>query len=403
MHQGRCLPGVDRGTADVEHSLFLITLGMLFMGGLAADQVSRMIRLPRVTMLLLLGLLVGSSGLNILPVSAWAASFEAISAVALTMVAFLIGGELTRENLSRHGRAIMAISLCVVAGTTVLVWGGLVLLGLDPGLALLLGAIATATDPAAVADVIRQSGVRNRFTETLNGIVGIDDIWGLLVFAVCLALVTQTSGWVEPLAGAAHDIGGAILLGAAIGLPAALLTGRLAPGEPSQTEAIAVVFLTTGLSMWFEVSFLLAGMTAGALIANLARHHDYAFHEIENIEWPFMILFFVLAGASLELDALASIGWIAAAYISLRLVARVAAGEVGARLGRVPREEFHAYGPALLPQAGVAVGMALVAAETVPEWGPTVLTLTVAGTIVFEVVGPPCAMAAIRHVAKRTA
>ncbi|PWK58958.1 transporter (CPA2 family) [Silicimonas algicola] len=400
MHAGRRSAGPDQGAGDVEHSVFLITLGMLFMGGLAADQVSRAIRLPRVTMLLLLGLLVGSSGLDMLPTSTWAASFEAISAVALTMVAFLIGGELTRENLSRHGRAIMAISLCVVAGTTVLVWGGLVLLGLDPGLALLLGAIATATDPAAIADVIRQSGVRNRFTETLNGIVGIDDIWGLLVFAVCLALVTQTSGWVEPLAGAAHDIGGAILLGAAMGLPAALLTGRLAPGEPSQTEAVAVVFLTTGLSMWFEVSFLLAGMTAGALIANLARHHDYAFHEIENIEWPFMILFFVLAGASLELDALTSMGWIAVAYILLRLVARLAAGEVGARLGRVPGSERHAYGPALLPQAGVAVGMALVAAETVPEWGPAILTLTVAGTVVFEVVGPPCAMAAIRHVAR---
>jgi len=383
----------------LDNGVFLITLGLLFLGGLAADQFSRVTRMPRVTMLLLLGLLVGQSGLDILPAAAtvW---FEPLSAVALTMVAFLLGGELTRENMTQHGRAILAISLCVVAGTSVLVWGGLVLLGLDPGLALLLGAIATATAPAAIADVIHQSGIRNGFTETLSGIVAVDDIWGLIVFAVCLALVQQSGGWAAPLVGAAHDIGGAILLGAVVGLPAAFLTGRLAPGEPSQTEAVGVVFLTVGLSLWLDVSFLLAGMTAGALIANLARHHDYAFHEIENIEWPFMILFFVLAGASLELGALFSLGWIAAAYVALRIVARLLAGEVGARLGRVPPAERHAYGPALLPQAGVAVGMALVASETIPEWGAVLMTLTVAATVFFEIIGPPCTLAILRRVAR---
>jgi len=187
-----------------------------------------------------------------------------------------------------------------------------------------------------------------------------------------------------------------------VGLPAAFLTGRLAKGEPSQTEAVAIIFLITGLSLWFDVSFLLAGMTAGALIANFARHHEYAFHEIENIEWPFMILFFVLAGASLELDALVALGWIAAANVGLRVIARLVASEVGAQLGRVPSAERHAYGIALLPQAGVAVGMALVAAETIPDWGPVIMTLTVSATVFFEVVGPPFTLAALRYVERKT-
>jgi Kef-type K+ transport system membrane component KefB len=151
------------------------------------------------------------------------------------------------------------------------------------------------------------------------------------------------------------------------------------------------------LSVWLEVSFLVAGMTAGALIANLARHHDYAFHEIENIEWPFMILFFLLAGASLDLTALFSLGWIAAAYVGLRIVSRIVAAEFGARLGKVPRAERHAYGPALLPQAGVAVGMALVGAETFPQWGNVIMTLTISATICFEIIGPPFTLAAIRR------
>ncbi|UWQ14278.1 cation:proton antiporter [Aliiroseovarius sp. M344] len=381
----------------MEQALLLITLGVLFLGSLLADKVGHLTRLPRVTMLLLLGLLVGPSGLELLPESA-TELFEPISVVALTMVAFLLGGELTRENMARHGRAISAISLCIVIGTTVIVWVGLTILGLDPGLALLLGAIATATDPAAISDVIRQSGIRNGFTETLNGIVAIDDVWGLLMFSLCLSLIDQSGGWATPLMGAGRDIGGAVLLGLCVGIPSAFLTGRLKEGEPLQTEAIGVVFLTAGLAIWLEVSFLVAGMTAGAMIANLARHHDHAFHEIEHIEWPFMLLFFLLAGASLELGALWQLGWITLAYVGLRIAARLVSGEIGARIGGVPRAQVHIYGPALLPQAGVAVGMALVAVETFPNWAAPIMTLTIAATVFFEIVGPAATLLALRHI-----
>ncbi|MEL7466895.1 MAG: cation:proton antiporter [Pseudomonadota bacterium] len=375
---------------------------MLFLAGLAAHELGRLTRLPRVTMLLLLGLLVGQSGLALLPEMAldW---FEPLSVLALTMVAFLLGGELTRENLVSHGRAILSISVAVVVGTTVVVGLGLALVGVDPAVALLLGAIATATAPAAIADVIRQSGVRNSFSETLTGIVAVDDVWGLIVFSLCLSLVQSSGGWTDPLVHAVRDIGGAALLGAAVGVGAAYLTGRLKPGEPLQTEAIGLVFLTAGLAIWLGVSFLVAGMTAGAIVANLARHHEYAFKEIEHIEWPFILLFFVLAGATLELSTVWSLGWITAAYVALRIVSRIVGAEIGATIGQVPQAQRHVFGPALLPQAGVAVGMALVASETLPQWGPTIMTLTVAATVVFELVGPPCTLAAIRYVQRAEA
>lgn len=381
----------------MEQAVLLMTLGVLFLGGLAADHLGRMTRLPRVTVLLLFGLAIGPAGLGLLP-EASVGWFQPVSVMALTMVAFLLGADLTRDNLVAHGRAILAISLLIVVGTTLCVWGGLTALGLDPGLALLLGAIGTATAPAAISDVIRQTGVRNGFTETVSGIVAIDDVWGLIVFSLCLALVQETGGWAGPMATAGHEMAGAVLLGVGIGVPAACLSGRLTRGEPLQTEAIGIVFLTAGLALWLEVSFLISGMTAGAMIANLARHHDYAFNEIERIEVPFKLLFFLLAGATLEVEALLSLGWAALAFAGLRLVARLASGEIGARLGRVPRAEVHWYGPALLPQAGVAVGMALVAAETLPHWGPTIMSLTIATTVVFEIIGPPVTLAAIRRV-----
>lgn len=381
----------------MDQALLLITLGVLFLGGLVADQFGHLTGLPRVTMLLLLGLLVGHSGLGALPPEAhlW---FEPISVMALTMVAFLLGGELTRENMTRNGKAIFVISIAVVIGTTVIVWGGLVLLGLDPRLALLLGAIATATDPAAIADVIEQSGIKNAFSRTLSGIVAIDDVWGLIAFSICLAFVAPSDGWHGPLLAGGREIGGAVLLGVALGLPAAFLTGRLKPGEPMQTEAVGLVLLIAGLSIWLEVSFLIAGMTAGAVVANVARHHDYAFHEIEHIKWPFMMLFFLLAGASLDLAALWSLGWASLVYIALRIAARLVSGEIGARIGGVPGAERHLYGVALLPQAGVAVGMALVAAETLPEMAQTIMSLTIAATVCFEIIGPPCTLWALQRV-----
>ncbi len=377
----------------------LITLGVLFLLGLAADQIGTDSRLPRVTMLLVLGIAAGGAGLDLIPdnVTEW---FDTLSIVALTMVAFLLGGSLTGKNLRSHGRAIMAISLAVVLATLVMVAAGLILAGLQPGLALILAAIATATAPAAMTDVIRQSGITNGFTETLKGIVAIDDAWGLIAFSLILVLAGQTDGWAHVAVGTAQDLGGAILLGVAVGLPGAFLTGRLKPGEPLQAEAIGIVFLTAGLALWLEVSFLITGMTAGALIANLARHHDRAFHEIEHVQWPFMILFFLLAGASLEVDALLAVGWIGAAYMVLRIVARLVGGIIGARLAGAPRIEARLYGPALLPQAGVAVGMALVAGEEFPDWAAPIMALTIASTVVFELIGPPITLAAIRRVAR---
>ena len=383
----------------METAHLLITLGGLFLAGLAADQIGRATQLPRVTMLLALGLIAGQSGFGLLPagVYEW---FETLSTIALTMVAFLLGSSLSVENLAKHGRAIVAISMSVALVTLAIVTAGLFMAGLTLGLALILGAIATSTAPAAMADVIRQSGLKNSFTDTLKGIVAIDDVWGLMIFSVAIALVAQSSGWSGFANGVAHELGGGVLLGCVIGIPAAFVTGRISPGEPLQAEAIGIVFLTAGFALWFQVSFLIAAMTVGACIQNFAKHHDRAFHEIENIQWPFMILFFLLAGASLETEALLSLGWVGASYLILRSIARIVGGAVGVRIARAPKRLAFLYGPALLPQAGVAVGMGLVAAEKFPHWGPSIMAVVIASTVVFELIGPPITQQMIRQAAR---
>lgn len=375
-----------------------IAIGILFLVGIAADALGRRTMLPRVTLLLICGLLVGDSGFDLLPQGV-RPLYGPLSDIALTMVAFLLGGALKRESLQKHGGPILWVSVSVVLMTVFVVAIGMIAVGVVLPLALLIGAMATATDPAATQDAIRQTGEKGDFTETLLGVVAIDDAWGMLAFSLALAAASILLGAGEPteaLLSAGWEIGGGLLLGSAIGIPAAYLTGRLKAGQPMQTEALGLVFLTAGCAIKLEVSFLIAGMSAGAWIVNLAKHHDSAFHEIENLQWPFMVLFFVLAGASMNSTSLMQIGMIGAVFILTRIGARYVGGLVGGKLSGCQVSNCNLFGVALLPQAGVAVGMALVAADAFPEWRDTLVSLSIGTTVFFELVGPPLTAWAVR-------
>ena len=160
-------------------------------------------------------------------------------------------------------------------------------------------------------------------------------------------------------------------------------------------EALGLVFVVAGVALMLDLSYLIAGMTAGVVIVNFARHHRRPFHEIEKIEWPFLLLFFVMAGASLDLSQLAKAGSVGVAFVVLRASSRLIAGRIGAKLARLPKSHASQAGLALMPQAGVAVGMALVAAERFPDQGDAILAITVASTIFFEIIGPPLAQRAL--------
>ncbi|MCP4315167.1 MAG: cation:proton antiporter [Hyphomicrobiales bacterium] len=377
----------------------LLTIGCLILVGLLADTIGRRTMVPRVTLLILFGVIAGPSGFDVLP-SAFSNWYETLATIALTMVAFLLGGVLSAKNMRANGVQILTISLSVVFLTIFLVGGGLMMIGVTAPLALLLAGIATATAPAATQDVVRQTGAKGPFTKTLLGIVAVDDAWGLIAFSfILVAAKAQLGGnGIGILGDGMREVGIAALIGMAVGFPAAYLTGRLRRGEPMQAEAIGIVFICAGLATWFGASFLLAGMIAGAIVVNFARHHERAFHEIEQIEWPFMVLFFILAGASLEFKMAEQIGIIGVACLILRFVARVCGGWTGAWLSAAPSEFRRWIGVALMPQAGVALGMALVASSHIPEFREVLLVTTIGTTVVFEIIGPPMTQIALRAV-----
>jgi len=371
-------------------SQFLITLGAILLLGLVTSTLGRRSFLPRVTLLLIFGVFIGKEVLDIIPTE-FSDRFDLIANMALLMVGFLLGSKLTREQFRNSAGKILWISISAAILTTFIVGLGLFWAGISLEMAILLGTIAAATAPAAILDVVMESNYKGPFTDLLLSVVAVDDVWALILFAFGIAIVTTLNGGhseTSPIIHAAKDIGGAILLGLVIGFPAAYLTGRLKKGQPMLTEALGLVFLCGGLALWLDISYLIASMVMGAVIANFAKHHEYPFHAIEGIDWPFMVVFFILAGASLEFSAVKEIGLIGVVYIVCRATGKYLGARIGSHCCQTDTTTKRWMGVALLPQAGVAIGMALVAANQFPEYRQTLLTVVISSTVFFEIVGP---------------
>ena len=379
----------------------LITVGALLLLGLVTHVAGRRTALPRVTLLVILGVVIGPAGFGLLHEGGGDGWFAVVADMALVMIGFLLGERLTRRTLVELGRSVLAISISVAGVTAAAVGFGLWVLGAPPAACLLLAGIATSTAPAASVDVVQESKAKGPFTDTLLAIVAVDDAWGLMLFSLLLAAAKTAAGAglpVDVLAAGAWEVFGAAAVGVGLGVPMAYLTGRIEPGEPTLSEALGVVFLCGGIALWLEVSFLIAAMTLGAAVANLAKHHTRPFHAIEGVDEPFLILFFVLAGASLEPGSLASLGLFGGAFVLLRTLSRIIGAEVGGAVGGFPRRQRRWMGVALLPQAGVALGMALLATQRFPELADLILPIVIASTVVFELLGPLAARAALRRV-----
>lgn len=380
-----------------------LILGLLFLGGLAADIVGRFTFLPRVTLLLVVGMVFGPTGFSFLPESFVMAWFPALTTIALAFIGFLLGQQLSVTALRKRGFNIITISLCKVLGAWLAVGSALWIAGAPLVVAMLLAGLAPATDPAATYDQVHESQIETGFNKTLLAIVAVDDVWGLLIFVAMLAIATIAGAGTVAEAGVLSglmDLVKSIALGFGVGVPMAYLTGRILPGEPTLVEAIGFVLLGAGIAETFSLLPIVTAMVMGVTVASLATHHDRAFHAIEGIEWPFMVLFFVLAGASLRLNTLLEVAVLAAVYILSRCLGIYVGTRAGCHIAKTDTQTKTYLGLALFPQAGVAIGMALLAAQRFPNEAQLILTVAIASTVILETVGPIFARQAIRAAAR---
>ncbi|WP_417512794.1 cation:proton antiporter [Marinobacter sp.] len=376
----------------MSHAMDLLLIGGIMLLALGAHTLGQRLHVPRVT-LLLVGALAGPEVLDLMPAN-FSDGFRLVTELTLAMVGFLLGERMSFRDL-RQGREALIVSLTVTLVTALLIFLAVWLVTRNIPASLLLAAIATATDPAATLDVMRQTGSRGPLTRVVAQVVAIDDAWGAILFSILLVVAERLAGnganLIETLGYGLYEVAGALVLGVVLGLPMAWLTGRLKPGEPMLLEAAGFVFVAAGIAGALEVSYLLTCMTLGVVVANRARHHVRPFRSIEGIIEPFLATFFFLAGYGLDWELLPTLGILGVVYVIARIAGRVLGGYAGGVLAGSESLVRKRNGACLLPQAGVAMGLALVATDRLPEL-TFILPLIIASTVLFELFGPPITM-----------
>lgn len=368
----------------------LLIIGTIFFFGLAADLLGSRTSIPRVTFIILMGILIGPSGLDLLPESFIVNWFDTITTVALGMIGFLLGEQFTFKAMKKMGKTVFSIAIGKVLVSFVALAFVLYIIDLPIIPALILASIATATAPAAIYEIIHELKITNKFSKTLLAVVAFDDILALILFSFVLSFLNINSGLtlIDTIYLSFKEIVVSIAVGYLIGYPVAKITGRIGNGEPIMIEALGSVFIICGIANALELSPILTAMAMGSAVATFAKHHKTAFHAIKHIEWPFLIIFFLLAGASLHIDALFNIGVVGLIYIIVRTLGLYIGANLGAKLNNASPNIQKYIGFALIPQAGVAIGMALMATGKYPEFSHIILPVVLGSTVFFEIVGP---------------
>lgn len=368
-----------------------INLALMIFIGMALGRLVKKIKLPNVTGYLLAGLLLGPSVLGILN-DDFLNSVSIISDAALGFIAFSIGNEFKISYFKRVGATPIIIATLESLFAVVFVVLGLKLIGCDTTFSLVLGSIAAATAPAATIMVIKQYKARGPVTETLLSVVAIDDATALIMYSISIAIATALSGGSASTADLVLkpviEIGGALVVGAILGFLFLVPLKHFKKDGNRLSIVIAFIFMGLGLSELCGFSSLLFCMSMGAIVANFSPDVNHIMKLSDRITPPIFMLFFVASGAGLKLSVLPAVGLVGVIYIVFRVIGKMFGASLGAIVCKSDKNIRKYLGPALIPQAGVAIGLSLAASSVVPEHATEIRTVILCGTLIYELVGP---------------
>lgn len=378
----------------------LFYLAVILLTGLIMGRAVKLIRLPNVTGYLLAGLLLGPSVLGLLPTGV-VHDLELVSEMALALIALTVGAEFKISYLKKVGIRPLVIAIFEALSAMLIVTVVLFILGFGIETSLLLGAIAAATAPAATIMVVRQYNAKGPVTDTLLSVVALDDAVALIAFGFAMAVVNtlrhpgETSLAISILKPFLEVIG-SLVIGCVMGL---LFKIPLRMFKKSSNRLIVLLgfsFMGSALASMLGLSPLLLCMCMGAAIINFCPDGDAILDITDSITPPIFLMFFVVSGAELNISILPQIGLIGIAYVISRVVGKIGGAFAGAAVTKSPEVVKKYVGFTLIPQAGVAIGLSLLAAQALPEIGGTIQAVVLCGTFIYELVGPVCTKLALK-------
>lgn len=379
----------------------LLLFGVAMLGGLVAARLFKWAKVPRVVGYIVIGVLLGTSLFDVIPLQL-VGQLAPFTDFALALIGFLIGGELKRSVFERFGTQMVLIMLAEGLAAFVLVTALVALLTGQLALAVLLGALSSATAPAATVDVLWEYDSRGPLTTTILGIVALDDGLALVLYGFAIAfarslLEGQGMSWhtgvIEPLT----HIAGSLVLGAAVGAVATWCVRRLTDRDDLLVLMLGAVLAVAGLAHVLGISLILAEMALGVTLTNLAPQSSrQAFDVVRGVTPPIYVLFFVLVGARLQVQLLPKMGLVGLLYVIGRTVGKMSGAWLGSTAVHAAKTVRSYLGFALFSQAGVAVGLALAIAQEFQHGsaatqavGTTVVNVIAATTFLVQIIGPP--------------
>lgn len=377
----------------------IIEVGIILFAGIIFGRLVKFIKLPNVTGYLIAGLLLGPSVFNVIPLS-MVHGFEVISDIALAFIAFSIGSEFNLSYFKKVGATPVIIAISEAFGAIILVTGTLLILGFDPKLSIMLGAIAAATAPAQTIMVINQYQSRGHLTSMLMSVVAIDDAVALIGFGFAATIVGilgtgGSEGLLISILTPFYEIAVSFVIGALLSLIMKLFFRWFK--KPS--NRICIITGAILLAYWFaqitHASSLLTCMALGGVLVNITDDIKSVTKTVDAFTPPIFLLFFVISGAGFEVSALKSIGLIGIIYVVVRVAGKIFGAWFGGTVTKQDRSIRKYLGPALMPQAGVALGLIVVASSIVPEYSSQIRVIILSSTFIYSIAGPIAAKFAL--------
>ncbi len=370
-------------------------VGILLLLGYLGGQLAKKVRIPAVAGYCLTGILISPSLLNLVP-EALSYQLDPLKIMGLGLIAMIIGGELQINVLRKIGKSIVTITLFQIFTTVVAVFAGMYFLaGKDFNISILMAVLATATAPAATVAVMKEYKARGKFSSTLLGVIALDDALCIILVGLAIAFVKGLSevGVAFDPSHLAHPIAellGSIIIGMVTGIILCYILKYITERVEIVVVLLALVLINSGLAIYFDLSALLVNMVCGAVVANLFARNLHVLNYLEDIDLPIFIIFFTLAGASLHLDLLAA-NWLPALiYIFTRAVGKISGCYYGAKFSKAGPSIQKYMGLAMLPKAGVSIGLILFVQSRFPgtELAAIVTAIELAAVTFYEITGP---------------
>ncbi len=394
------------------HLNVLLVLGLALFGGTIGGRLFQKIRVPQVVGYLVIGILLGQSGLNLVN-RAVITSLAPVNYFALGLIAFMVGGELRYETLSRYGKQFVAILLGEGLGAFFVVATLSALayylyshdLRYSIALGILLGAIASATDAASTINVLWEYKAKGILTTTTLGIVALDDGLSFLLFSIAssVAGVLVGKGELSLAHSILHplwEIFGSIFIGLLSGWILVFFLEKYTEEDKTLTFLLGGVLITLGLSISLGMDMLLAAMSLGVVLTNaLPRRSQEVFSLVEKVAPPIYVLFFVLVGAKLKLSFFSPlVGVLVVLYIVGRTLGKMFGAYLGIEISRGSEKLKRYLWKALFCQASAAIGLSILAAQVFPgDMGGRIVAVITLTTFVLQLIGPSFVKQAIEQ------